>query len=101
MLLSSFYYFKRSVCTKKVAVDGTHGRIKLLVDTNCVVTKKFDYNKVQKERTMSAGGGVKVQKTFIAGCLVAAAKFMLTSMRCHFETDKESRLSLITYTRLP
>ena len=33
---------------KKVAIEGTHGRVKLLVDATYGMTKRLDYNKVQK-----------------------------------------------------
>ena len=42
-----------------------------------------------------------MQDEFIAGCQATAAKLMSTSTRRHYETAKESRLSLITCTRLP
>ena len=31
----------------KVAVDGTHGRIKLLIDTGCVMNQKSGYSRVK------------------------------------------------------
>jgi len=44
-----------------------------------------------------------MQDNFIAGRRATAAKLqlMLTSTRRHYDTAKDSRLSLITYTRLP
>jgi len=41
-----------------------------------------------------------MQDNFIARRQATAAKLMLTSTRRHYETAKESRLSLITCTRL-
>ena len=38
-----------------------------------------------------------MQEKIIAECQAAAARPMLTAQDCHYETAKESRLSLIAY----
>ena len=50
---------------------------------------------------MRAGGGGRVEDKFTAGRRATAAKLMSTITRRHYETVKDSRLSLITCTRLP
>jgi len=52
------------------------------------------------ERTMRAEGKKGVQEKFNAGRRATAAKLMTTSEHHHYETAKESILSLITCTRL-
>ena len=46
---------------------------------------------------MRAGGGKENARKVIAECQATAARMMLTAQNCHYETAKESRLSLIAY----
>ena len=48
MLLPCYYKLKKTSNTDlKVAVDGTHGNIKLLVDTGCVMNQRLGYSRVK------------------------------------------------------
>ena len=49
---------------------------------------------------MSAGGGGDVQEKIIVGLQTTAAKLISISTRRHYKTAKETKLSLITCTRL-
>ena len=54
MVLVKFYHLvftsfnKIPYSYRKVALGGTHRRIKLLFDTNCDMTRRLGYKKVQK-----------------------------------------------------
>ena len=46
---------------------------------------------------MRAEGGKENAGKIIAECQATAARMMLTAQKCHYETAKGSRLSLIAY----
>ena len=71
-----------------------------MVDTRWIMTKKKGYNKAEKVENNKGRRGEGRYKKTIARRQATAAKLMLTSTHHHYETAKESGLSLITYTKL-
>ena len=104
VLLLSFYSFKNSVFAQKnrrrrhPQKDKAIGWHKLCHWLKLKV--RLQQSSESKIQWRQEGGG-KVQDKCIAKRRATAAKLMSTSIRRHYETAKESRLSLITCTRLP